>query len=419
MLLIYNFTLLFFLILGFPVFIFICNKEKYKSSIFRKLYLFSLKGYKEKQYIMIHGVSVGEINAAIPLIYSVKKRFFNYDVLVTCSTFTGYKNALNKCEDIDVVYFPLDFYFSVKNFFKSFNIKKIIVLETEFWPNFINEAYKKNIPFYIVNARISDKSFPKYLFFNFFLKNYLRKITYFFCQSKIDEERLISLGAEKTIVENTGSMKFDSALFTYSLFKEEKLLKKINFKKNSPVFLAGSTQETENIECLKCYLELKKNITDLKFILVPRKPESLSQTIKMLNAKDIAFTLRSNISNESFIDDIFIIDTIGELFDLYHFADIVFIGKSLVKNGGGQNPLEPAIHGKAVLIGESYENFRNIVDNMIQKNAILLVENFNDLQNKLNSLLQNKSLRCTLGANAKNFVIENAITCDRIISKLI
>lgn len=419
MLILYNILLILTLIIGGPFWILIIFKKKYRLGIPRKLCLYSTP-LTSKKVILIHAVSVGEVNAALPFIETYLRQKPQTTLLITCSTFTGYHNALSKCPQCLVEYLPLDFFWTVKRFFNLYSIEKIFILETELWPNFIHKAASKNIPVYLVNGRLSDHSFPRYTWLKPLFKTCFDKITFFFCQTSLDAKRFKVLGVPSSKILVTGNIKFDSALQTYhkALSHSSSHYYKPYAEKNPQIWLAGSTQEDENIPCLKIFLQLKEIIPSLQFILVPRKPETLPSALQFLKENKIAYTLRSSFKPGNGIESLFIIDTIGELFDLYQFASVVFIGKTLTENRGGQNPLEPAAWSKAILMGPAYENFRTIAEEMLHANALEIVSDWNHLKERIHILLTHPEIQKSLGEKARQYVEKNARASETIMEKI-
>jgi len=416
MIILYNLIITIFFFTGLPLWIIIACKKKYRLSITRKLVFYSK--IISKKHIMIHGVSVGEINAALPLIEKIKIKYPEYSILVTSSTLTGFKIASTKLKNCKIEYFPLDFFWSVKKFFKLHQIEKIFIMETEIWPNFVYRATKNKIPVYIVNGRLSDRSFPKYKMLKFYLKSYFKNISAIFCASKTDASRFKDLGVNEQKIKISSSIKFDAAVLANENLNSNEYLLHEQLKDNNLILLAGSTQEDENIIIINTYLTLKQTFPALKLILVPRKPETLTASIKLLTDKNIAFTTRSTLNLKTAIEDILLIDIIGELFYLYSYATIVFIGKSLITNGGGQNPIEPAVLGKPVIIGQSYTNFQDIVDEMHQNQAINIIQNQEELLAVSADLLKNATKRKDMGLKAQKLIYQKATSCDMILKHI-
>jgi 3-deoxy-D-manno-octulosonic-acid transferase len=367
---------------------------------------------------MVHGVSVGEINAARPFIEVLHRRDPHCEILVTASTQTGYSRARASIRDCRIDYFPLDFFWTVRRFLDRYRPKRIFILETELWPNFTAEAARRGIPVYLVNARISDRSYPRYRRIRFFLQTVFPHFRFFFSQSEIDASRLHALGVPRTKLLVTGSMKFDAAVANARGGKNRPAPIHFPSDDQARVFLAGSTRERENRMCLDIFLYLKKQFPGLRFILAPRKPDTLKPTAAFLRRMNIPFTLRSLQESDTVSTDILLIDTLGELFSFYSLADVIFIGKSLVRPGGGQNPLEPAVLGKPVLMGPAYENFRDIVDSMQSARAIRIVSDPDALRSALIEWLKHPELAAATGRNAREFVYGRPSTAQTVLERV-
>ncbi len=406
--------------LGFPIWLWIALKKKYRSGVWRKFCLYSEPQGHSEGWILVHGVSVGEINAALPFIEKLKKRFPHQPLLVTSSTETGIANARRQIQGAVIEYFPLDFYPVVARFFKTYPIQKVFVLETEIWPNFFHLAKKKNIPVYLVNARLSDHSFPRYRFFKGMLSSFLGNCEKIFCQSELDKERFLELGVSGESLEVTSSMKFDAAVMALknSLDIPKKNGPWVKSLENGLVWVAASTQENESRLCVEIYRELKKEFSNLKLVLVPRKVESLKGLVAEWESQGNPFSLRSALKDQGQMQDLLLVDTMGELFYFLQFASVVFVGKTFSSPGGGQNPLEPAVLGRAIVLGPSYENFKTIVEEMKAAGAIVIAQKSEDLRESLRRLLSDSAERSRLGALAKSYVLSKGSACDRILGKL-
>jgi 3-deoxy-D-manno-octulosonic-acid transferase len=302
-------------------------------------------------------------------------------------------------------------------FFKKYPLQKVFILETEIWPNFLHLAKKKNVPVYLVNARLSNHSFPRYLFFKRILTSFLENCEKIFCQSEWDRQHFLKLGIPDEKLDVTSSMKFDAAVMAVQNLPEKNgpWVKKFE---TSLVWAAASTQENENRLCVEIYRELKKEFPDLVLVLVPRKVESLCEIQAELDAQKIPFSLRSKLNDHSEVQDLLLIDSMGELFYFLQFASVVFVGKTFSSPGGGQNPLEPAVLGKAIVVGPYYENFKTIVEEMKTAGAIVVTQKSEDLQEILKNLLNNEKERNRMGTLAKCYVLSKDSACDRILQKV-
>jgi 3-deoxy-D-manno-octulosonic-acid transferase len=185
---------------------------------------------------------------------------------------------------------------------------------------------------------------------------------------------------------------------------------------SSLVWVAASTQENENRVCVEIYQALKKEFSNLVLVLVPRKRESLRKLLT--EWERIPYSLHSTLKDQEKMQDLLVIDSMGELFYFLQFASVVFVGKTFSSPGGGQNPLEPAVLGKAIVVGPSYENFKTIVEEMETLGAIVVAQKIEDLRETLRHLLKNQEARNRLGALAKSYVLSKGSICDKILNQV-
>lgn len=417
----YNILQIGCLLLLSPLLIFILLKPKYRFGFFQKLGL-NLAFLKNKAgaYTQFHGVSVGEINAALPFIMKFKSIYPQQKIIITTTTRTGYQNAKDRFSDIDVIYYPFDFLISIILFFKKYPVREVFILETEIWPNFLFIANLLKKRLVLLNARLSDKSFPKYKRLSFIFSPLLNSFDFIFTQSQLDMERFRQIGLSEKNLFNTGSMKFDSAVLM-QLNEEKKnygsdLLSEVRSRYDN-IIVAGSIQEVEFIPLFEQFIKIKEKIASICLVLCPRKPEQLPLFLNYLHKLNYGYELKSkgSFNCES---DLFIIDSFGDLMNCYKSATISIIGKSFIEPGGAQNPLEAAIWGKPVIIGSYFQNFSTIVGEMKNKKAILCLKNLDEIHIELSSLLSNHDQRSLMGRRAREFVFSEAGTCNKILDMI-
>lgn len=342
-----------------------------------------------QEYIWIHCSSVGEVNLSENLVmkyYSV----FKDNILISTFTSTGYETAQKKYTSynkIQIIYFPLDDRKEIRKILNIINLKELVLIETELWPNIISEAKKYKARVIMVNGRISDKSFKRYKKLKFLFKNSLKKIDYFYMQSEIDKERIISLGAAKTKVENVGNLKFDLSLTKYSLQEIEAYKNYLNFN-NRKIFVAGSTRTGENEIILEVFKELKNYL----LILAPRHLDRVINIENLLKERAFNYIKYSDLENSysnSKSYDIILIDKMGILRKLYAASDIAFVGATLV-NIGGHSILEPLFYEKTPVFGRYTQNIAEISSEALKRKIAYQVENINDFINAIKDIEQNQ-----------------------------
>jgi 3-deoxy-D-manno-octulosonic-acid transferase len=352
--------------------------------------------------IWIHAVSVGEVVAASGVIEKLREgRFASHRVLISTTTRTGQKLAAKRFGAERVFYFPLDFAFAIRPYLQALNPALVIVAETELWPNFLRLAKQSGGRVAIINCRISDRSFPGYQRLRFWLPRLLKttlcKVDLFLAQTEEDRRRLIDLGAapEKTLV--AGNLKFDvgtppSPPIVLSLRES------FEHSNAGPVLVCGSTLEDEEGPLLSAFRNILGNHPKAVMILAPRHPERFAEVAALVEKLGFRLWRRSLWSGESLAGTVFLADSIGELAALYSLATVAFVGGSLVPRGG-HNILEPALYGVAIVTGNHYENFREIVNFFLNRNAVRVV-GLSELPLVFMELIASPRERATIGRNA-------------------
>lgn len=342
-----------------------------------KLGLFEAPVLSDK-VIHFHAISVGEVNAVEHLVARAAKEFPEYDIVLTTGTRTGQEIAHKKLGDVCkfITYYPFDIPFCVKKFFDKINPSLVVIAETELWPVFTNEAYKRHIPVCSVNARISDSTFKSYKLLKFFIKPILEKYTANLTQSKADMDKLVALGANPKTTKVMGNLKFDIEPKHFD----------INIKNdNNRIIIAGSTHSGEEEIILTAFKKLKAEFPDIKLLIAPRHNDRIKDVEKVVTDFGMSFGLRSN--DDNFIDnDIIILDTMGELGKIYTICHFAFIGGSF-NNTGGHNPLEALIFNKPVITGPVKFNFKDIYKYILLTNAGSVANNVDELEAQMRKLL--------------------------------
>ncbi len=368
--------------------------------------------------IWIHAVSVGESNAAIPLVKRIKDLFPQIPIVVTTTTPTGSDNIIKTLKDkVFHSYFPYDAPLIVKKFISHVKPICFIVLETEIWPNLFNELHKRDVPIFLVNARLSPSSFKGYLKVKRFISRTLSTCTNILTQNQEYADKYIELGAPRQRVIATGNIKFDIPV-PEDMVKRGEEIKKEVFK-GIPVWIGASTHEGEERELLKIHLNLLKKYRDLKFILVPRHPDRFSPVFELCRSFGLSVYRRSSgLAPPSPDFQVYLGDSMGEMMIYYAMSDIAFVGGSLVKRGG-HNLLEPAILGLPILTGPYLFNFQDIADILRNSKGILVGKDPADIEKKLIHLLDNKGTRIEIGLRAKKITLENKGALDKTLDIIV
>jgi 3-deoxy-D-manno-octulosonic-acid transferase len=360
----------------------------------------TLAGNKQRS-IWVHAVSVGEVIASSAVIEALREQFPNHRVVISTTTSTGQKLAVRRFGAENVFYFPLDFAFAIRPYFEILRPELVVVAETEFWPNFLRLAKGSGARIAVINCRISDRSLPGYKRFRSWLprllKNTLASVDSFLAQTDEDRRRLIEIGAAESKVKVTGNLKFDVA--PPPLPKIVARLRE-SFKESGadPILVCGSTLEDEEGSLLSAFRNILLSHPKTVMILAPRHPERFEVVASLVEKLGFQMWRRSLWNGEPLAGAVLLVDSIGELAALYSLATIAFVGGSLVPRGG-HNILEPALYGTAIVTGNHYENFRDVVNFFASRNAVRIV-GLAELPLVLIELIENENERMTLGRNA-------------------
>lgn len=374
-----------------------------------------LRRASEQQIIWIHAVSVGEVLAVSGLVGQMRRALPGYRVLVSTTTDTGQDLARKRFGDENVFYFPMDFAFSVRAFIGALRPELVVLAETEFWPNFLRVAHASGAHVAVVNARISDRSWPRYQRFRWALRRVLANIDLFLAQTEGDKSRLESIGADASRIRVSGNLKFDVSLPAPPSIVES-LRHALAREGAGPVLVCGSTVEDEEAPLLRAFENLLVSHPRTVMILAPRHPERFAAVAALLAQMGISSHRRSVWDGEPLAGGVLLVDTIGELAALYSLADVAFVGGSLVPRGG-HNIIEPAQHGVAIVTGNHTENFRDIVGVFRAHDAVRIV-GLAELPLVLMQLIDDDSERMALGRRAKETILSQMGATSRTLEAL-
>lgn len=360
---------------------------------------------KFKNGLWIHAVSVGEVMAAVPLIRELKICHPDLSITVTTMTITGSERVTTLLRDsVFHVYIPYDLPCSMQRFLNKVSPRLMIIMETEIWPNTLYYAHKKNIPIFLANARLSERSAKGYLHFRMFIKRIFQCFTLIAAQAEADADRFHRLGVDEERIKIVGSIKFDIKQ-PASIFEASELLRQ-KLGASRPVWIAASTRDDEEEIILRAFDLVKKQIPDCLLLLVPRHPERVDRVIHMCEQHHFKYVTRSSNKNCDESVDIFMGDTMGEMMLFYGASDVAFVGGSL-KPLGGQNMLEPASFGLPIITGPHLFNFAQARRLLEEANAISIVNNEKELAEKVMMFLSDVEARQQFGQAAKAVVESN------------
>jgi 3-deoxy-D-manno-octulosonic-acid transferase len=370
--------------------------------------------------IWAHAVSVGEVVAASAVIATLRQKFPTHRVLISTTTSTGQKLAAQRFGAENVFYYPLDFAFAIRPYLAALRPELIVVAETEFWPNFFRLAKRSGARIAVINCRISDRSLPGYKRFRYWLPKLLGKtlghVDLFLAQTDEDHRRLIEIGAPEAKVSVVGNLKFDVLPPTPPPIVAS-LRESFDRSGAGPILVCGSTLEDEEGSLLSAFHNILANYPKAVMVLAPRHPERFDEVAELVEKLGFRMLRRSLWSGEPLTGAVFLVDTIGELATLYSLATVAFVGGSLVPRGG-HNILEPALHGVAIVTGNHYENFRDVVNFFASRKAVRIV-GLAELPLVFMELIENAGDRATLGRNALAALESQRGATERTVTALL
>jgi len=421
-LLFYNVVLLVVLVAGAPWWLWrMATTQKYREGLQERLgrdpgRLVARMEADGRPVIWVHAVSVGEVLAVTRLVKSLIATLPEYFVAVSTTTRAGQALARERFGANRVFYCPLDLPWAVRAYLRALKPHMLVLAETEFWPNLLNGCFRRGIPVGVVNARISDRSWPRYRMLRRLWKPLLERLSGVLAQSGTDAERLVAIGCAPARVAVAGNLKFDVRAAEES---EATRLLKAGLA-GLRLVVAGSTLDGEETALLEAWPELLAADPQLAMVLAPRHPERFAAVAALLEKSGVRWTQRSEWNAKPAEPlqpgEIVLLDTIGELASVYSLASAAFVGGSLVA-AGGHNPLEPAQFGVPILMGPHYANFRAMVDDLVAHNALRIAAN-GDLAAALLALLRDQPGAKAMGARAREVFERQAGATERCVKAL-
>ena len=367
--------------------------ERLGAGVWRNL------NFKEEDTVVwCHGASVGEIGGAHPVFENILREKKPTAVIVSTTSHAGKSEAKKKNWCTRAALLPFDNMFLLGRVIDRVKPDLFVLVETEIWPSLLIELYLRNISVVLINARISDYSFPKYKFFRIIFAPILCTIDKIMVQTELDRQRYIALGAREDSVSVVGSTKYDKPVDKLSVDKKEKFLSELGLSSDKPCFVAGSVREGEDERVITAYIRALEKFPSLQMIIAPRQVERFTAVAELLENKGLEFTRRSKGVAEG-IKPVALLDTIGELSSAYALATVSFVGGSLTDTGG-HNPLEPASQSSPVVVGPYTSNVRDAVNELQKANALFVVSGEEELVKVLCRLLGDIKFRDDCGKNA-------------------
>ena len=392
---------------------------KYLEGLRQRLGSLSPVDGQQRPVIWLHCVSVGETQAARPLVDRLRKEFPEHALVVSTITRTGQKLAQDVFAPHSdrVFYFPFDWRWSVRRALQAVSPSVVLLMETELWPNFLRECKARAIPVALVNGRISRQSFRRYSSIKFFLRRVFESLSVAVMQSETDAERLQALGMAADRIRTAGNLKFDAGAVASTGEKTAEIRERFGLQSDVPLILAASTHAPEE----KIILESFKQISAARLMIAPRHPERFAEVASLIQSSGLSWARRTGVPAASDTQaNVILLDTIGELPAVYSLATVVFVGGSIVDRGG-HNVLEPAAAGVPVVTGAHTHNFHAIVALLNEADAVVQLPPVegdvasHELTKVLSDLLTNPERRAELSTRATQLIVMNQGAVDRTI----
>jgi len=365
--------------------------------------------FKQGKVIWIHAASAGETLAALELVEQIRLNFSDYKIVFSNMTPTGHQLAIEKLSGVaGLIYFPVDISYVVKKALRIFKPEVFITVETELWPNFIKAADRAGVKMMVASGRISDDTFDKYQKIGLLVEDMLGRIDLYSMQNEEAAVRINELGAPQERICINGNIKYDLKDCGSNNERKQKLMHKLKIESATKILLAGSTHQGEEKIIYQVYKKLKVKFPNLLLIIAPRYIKRTEELLTLF-AEEKRLYLYSEMKRrkDGWIDrGIIIVDTMGELADLYHLGGPVFIGGSLIDRGG-HNLIEAAALGKVVISGPSVYNFKEERDLLVDGEAAFIVENEDEFRQVVNQLFSRPELMIIVGERAADLVSRN------------
>jgi len=432
MIILYHLSATFIFIIFFPVFYLLKNRDRFKERLGLN---FPDLDQSADGRLWVHALSVGEVLSAVPLLEALKIRYPSKEIVLSVKTATGLDVARKKLKgNVDYLLpMPLDFWWSTRGMIKKINPIIFILVETDIWPGLISLLKKRGVKTILVNGRLSPHSEKSYRRWRFLIKRVLQMLELFLMQTELDKGRIIKGGLSPDKVEVTGNIKFDRAWSPLDDKERNKWVDLLKLK-NGLIWVAGSTHHPEEEIIFNVFGQLLKSFPDLSLIIGPREANRFDEVYNLARDYGLKVIRKTQLPVDppdtapptssrraeragSQKSNVFILDTLGELGQVYGLADVAFVGGSLAPLGG-HNLLEPAFFGIPVLFGPYTYNFTTMSELMVKYRGGKMIADESELRNVMLELLAQKNKRDEIGKRAKEFVEQNQGAISRVMEIL-
>jgi 3-deoxy-D-manno-octulosonic-acid transferase len=424
----YNILFSVFFVLTAPYyFVRMQRRGNWQSGFWQRFGVYDVKfkqAITNRHVLWMHAVSVGEVSLCTQLIRAIEQRMPNLKIVVSTTTTTGMGELMKKLPShISKIYYPIDRRKYVARALAAVRPEAVVLVEAEIWPNFIWRATRMGVPIFLVNARLSDRSYRGYKRFGFLFRPLFASFAGVGSQNESDAGRLRELGCRPEAVQVVGSLKFDAAkLDERRLVDVPGMLWRVGVTPGARLLVCGSTHAGEEALLAEVFLHLRTRFPDLFLVMVPRHFERSKDVARELREHGVKFIYRSEITDRHQLKpgevDCLLVNTTGELKYFYEQATVIFVGKSLTAMGG-QNPIEPGALGKAMVFGPNMQNFAEVVRSFLAQDGAVQVRDAAELEKVLGDLLADEARRMQLGRNAQKVVHENLGAVERTVNMIV
>ena len=408
--------------------LFLLRREKYAAGFWQRFGHLPNFEQDGRPVLWLHCVSVGETQAARPLVKRLREEFPEYRLVVSTTTKTGQNLAREVFKDsADLVfYFPFDWRFTVKRALGKIKPAVVLLMETEIWFNFLRETYRSGARVALVNGRLSEKSFGRYSKISGLLWRIMRYFDLILAQGGGDARRFLQLGASTAKVKITGNIKFDQEFEETETTCTEFFRERFAVSKDASLIVAASTHAPEEKWILQAFKQVSEKALGKKprLLIAPRHPERFDNVLDEIKAQGFKWTRRSApVSDEDETAEVILLDSIGELRAVFPLAQIVFVGGSLIPHGG-HSVLEPALAEKAIVTGFYTANFAAIVKEFLSNNAVVQLPELEEreivphLAEVFRELLEKDEGRKKIASNALAVLQKNRGAVEKTIENL-
>jgi 3-deoxy-D-manno-octulosonic-acid transferase len=369
--------------------------------------------------VWVHGVSVGEVKAAARLVQEIERAVPGVEIVITVTTDTGHRVARTRYPGRRVEFYPPDLSWIVNDALDALRPDLMILVESEFWPNFLFAARERRIPVALVNGKMSERSARRFQRFGAFSRHLLSCLHTLCVQLPLHEERFARLGVDRARIHVTGNMKFDNIPIKQDRPVDDEFRDLLGTGDGLPVVVAGSTHPGEERALARIHRRLADDGTPFRLVVAPRHPARAESVEADMRREGADVVRRSALvpGRPPAPRQIVMLDTVGELERVYAQADVVFVGGSLVPHGG-QNMMEPASLGRPVVVGPRVHNFRGEVEMLLDAGGLVLVRDVEGLEVTLRAWLHDLEGAAAMGTRAREAIERSKGATERTLERL-